>query len=603
MSNSSTSKSSKSRKISGAGLFLVITFTLMLVSTIFIWGISSGWGKVSIERVTIQGNGGKAVSGIIYRPKTATADTPAPVVFDLHGRANTVHICDTWALEQARRGYVVASIDQFGCGDSDYMPQKVDHVENYYLYMKDLDYVLPDQFMYVGFSQGNDAGSSMASKYPETTAGIIQVFNYRMAPSDLPSNMMVIKAQNDQYIGGRYKSREAYESALTEALGLKEPIQEQTMYGSFADKTARKYFFAPGALHQTGGIDKNVIRELLTFMDELYPSPNYIDPSNQIWGMHQFFSLIGAWSFIAFLLALGNFLLTAVPFFKENNVCTPAPANRKTGWQLALNLVIGIGIPAVTFILFSTIGRDYIPTNPILRAQNLNGIVLWLVLNTIITIGIMAFHYLQDKKHGLKLTPADYALAPSGDKKVSLLRVWKSFVLAATIAFIAFSWLAIVEAYTGSGYQFWILSVVHKTTATRFLVGIPYMLCIFFVLFISGIGMNTSRRLADTGNPTKDLLKCMAFNALVAAAPVAILLIIQYSYMLASGVGASALLGLGGNITVGSLNFAFNFPFLMGSMACINTYFHRKTGTVWTGAILGAIVAGLLASGGQPLTM
>ncbi len=38
----------------------------------------------------------------------------------------------------------------------------------------------------------------------------------------------------------------------------------------------------------------------------------------------------------------------------------------------------------------------------------------------------------------------------------------------------------------------------------------------------------------------------------------------------------------------------------MGSMASLNTYFYRKTGTAWVGALIGAMVAGALAFNGQP---
>ena len=58
-----------------------------------------------------------------------------------------------------------------------------------------------------------------------------------------------------------------------------------------------------------------------------------------------------------------------------------------------------------------------------------------------------------------------------------------------------------------------------------------------------------------------------------------------------------------GQSSVGSLNFAFAFPFLMGSMGALNTYFFRKTGTIWPGSFLTALIAGIPAFVAQPLVM
>lgn len=580
--------------------FFTVSFSILLLSTILLWGVSSAWGYVDIQRVTIVTDGGKQISGIFYIPDTATAENPAPVVFNMHGRANTAHVCDTWALEEARRGYVVVSLDLFGCGESDLMPKQIDYAEDFYEYVKELDFIIPDQFVYIGFSMGNIPAYEMAVNHSDSTLGNIQVFNFRAPSLDCPTNLCVIKAQSDQYNYYNVGDLEVYEAAITEAFGLKEPVQRDTVYGDFAQRNVRKYVYAEKALHQTGGIDSKVIANIVTFLDQCSPMPNPISVENQVWGWQQVFALTGAISFIACLMALGKMLL-GLPYFC-NAICCEKGRNRgKRGKSLAANIAIAIVIPTATFVTFSTWGMTLFEKNSIVRAKNLNGIIFWLLLNMLITLAIMVFHYVQDKKKGEKLTLVDYAVAGASESKLSAQRIGKSFLLATLVAFAGFAWLGIVEAYTGVGYQFWILAVVTKTNSRRFLVAVPYMLCIFCVLFVSSIGMNTSRRLKDTGNETKDLLKNMAMNAAIAALPVALLLLYQYGGDYVIGTGQTPIPLVGGS--VGALNFAFGFPFLMGSMACINTYFYRKTGNVWTGVFLSAIVAGLLASGGQPLSM
>lgn len=146
------------------------------------------------------------------------------------------------------------------------------------------------------------------------------------------------------------------------------------------------------------------------------------------------------------------------------------------------------------------------------------------------------------------------------------------------------------------------LAAFTEVSPERLVKSVPYILVLFIVLFVNGIKMNTSRRLADTDNIRKDMIKSVTVNALIAGAAVAILLIVNYgSCLLRQGCGVFHFTE--GHSSVGSLNFAFAFPFLMGSMGALNTYFFRKTGTVWLGAFLTAIIAGITAFVAQPLVM
>ena len=587
-----------------AGRFLALTLAVLLIATVLLWGVSSNWGSVIIKRYTLATSDGKEVSGVLYIPNTATTENPAPCVINMHGRANTAHVCDTWALEEARRGYVVLSLDLFGCGESDLLDggsnkSYYKYPEVWYNYLKDLDFIIPDQFVYVGFSMGNLPAYSMAERHPDTTIGNIQVFNFRAPSKDCQTNLCVIKAQSDQYNYGNVGDLDVYEAAIADAFGLDSAsdLERDRLYGSFEEHTARKYVFAPKALHQSGG---NVISALLTFLDQCAPMPNYIAPTSLVWGFQQVLTLICYVFTVALLLATGNLLLQ-IPYFGKA-ICVPLQKNRcKRGVSLIQNIGISILIPTCTFITFSTWGMSLFDKNPVFKAKNFNGIIFWLFLNTLITICIMAYNHKKDTMHGEKLGLAEYVLVGEGEDAIPLHRVAKAFTVAAITVFVVFSWLAIVDAIFGVNYQFWILGIFSRVNVKRFFGAVPYMFIIFCVLFIAGIGMNTARRLPSTGNAKRDMARDMAVNCLIAAAPVAILLLIQYGGCWLIGTGYTPFALNGGS--VGALNFAFGFPFLMGSMAIINTYFYRKTGSVWVGAFMGAMTAALCAYSGQPLAL
>lgn len=100
-------------------LFVAITFGCMVVAN----NIQTDNGKVEITDGYISGEslGTKAenVYYRLYKPDTATAATPAPAVLMLHGYQNDNQTCAAYAIEFARRGYVVMAIDEYGHGKTE----------------------------------------------------------------------------------------------------------------------------------------------------------------------------------------------------------------------------------------------------------------------------------------------------------------------------------------------------------------------------------------------------------------------------------------------------------------------------------------------------
>ena len=81
-------------------------------------GIQTDHGAVNVSEGTIcleKGN----LSYKLYVPESATAEDPAPAVLLLHGYQNDRETCAAYAIELARRGAVVMSLDEYGHGASD----------------------------------------------------------------------------------------------------------------------------------------------------------------------------------------------------------------------------------------------------------------------------------------------------------------------------------------------------------------------------------------------------------------------------------------------------------------------------------------------------
>jgi cephalosporin-C deacetylase-like acetyl esterase len=68
-------------------------------------------GGVEVRDVRFVGTSGTRMSGLLYLPKTATARTPAPGILAVHGYINSRETQSGFAIEFARRGYVVLALD------------------------------------------------------------------------------------------------------------------------------------------------------------------------------------------------------------------------------------------------------------------------------------------------------------------------------------------------------------------------------------------------------------------------------------------------------------------------------------------------------------
>jgi cephalosporin-C deacetylase-like acetyl esterase len=76
-------------------------------------------GGIRIEDIRFKGAKGNTMSALLYIPPNATAQTPTPGILAVHGYINSRETQDGFAIEFARRGYVVLALDQIGHGYCD----------------------------------------------------------------------------------------------------------------------------------------------------------------------------------------------------------------------------------------------------------------------------------------------------------------------------------------------------------------------------------------------------------------------------------------------------------------------------------------------------
>src|SRR5512147_2206200 len=97
----------------GMGLMLILLggFTAHEIQTV--------GGSVRVEDVSFDAANGKRISALLYTPDGVTAQNKAPGVLAVHGYINSRETQSGFAIEFARRGYVVLAMDQTGHGLSE----------------------------------------------------------------------------------------------------------------------------------------------------------------------------------------------------------------------------------------------------------------------------------------------------------------------------------------------------------------------------------------------------------------------------------------------------------------------------------------------------
>lgn len=586
-------------KRSSAVRFFCLTFAILLISSIFIWGFQTGWGQIKIDRLMLSGDNGEAVSTLIYVPKTATNENPAPVVVINHGRSNHGHSNDTWSMELARRGYVVLSPDLAGGGESAATSRENQAVvvTNY---ANSLPFVIKDSINIVGYSAGIGTSGYVYRQMPDKVNSMCMVFGPFLASisggfSDIDTNYCLIKSTADQYDWDFLGDPDGCLAYMREESGIADlvPNQDYTVNGHVFH-----YAQIGGTLHQTGNISGAVIEQILAFVTTVAPAPIALDLSDTAWLPQQIFSGIACVTMMFMLAAIIN-LLMQNPFFATIANPVPVKAPRRGAKAWCLDVLFATIIPALIFVHVSAYVMKWTGAGTgwekIFTSNNLNGIMGWLLVVAVIGIIRMVIHANQDKKNGVARSLGSYALGADGDTRIDWSKPAKALLMALiTITFVG-AWMWLLEAFLGIDYQVWCLSTYVELSPARILRAIPYTLIIFTVMFIGNLNQ---RVLPSTGNERKDMWIAVAVNSVLTASALFVVLVLQYGGSMIIGTGQTIIpqidiWGTGVNKSAGALDFAFGYCYMMGGTTGVVTYLYRKFGNIWCGVIPCAVFAGM----------
>ena len=522
-------------------------------------------GGVSIKDVRFTGTNGQTLSGLLYVPAGVTNENKAPGILAVHGYINSRETQSGFAIEYARRGYVVLALDQSGHGYSD-APAFANGFggPGGLAYLRSLDIVDVNNIGLEGHSMGGWTILAAASAMPDGYKAMVLEGSSTGAPfaadgtTSWPRNLAVVFSKYDEFSQLMWNVDRAQDVVTSPKLqavfGTTEPVVPGQVYGDIAAGTARM-LETPNTTHPGDHISPEAIGYSIDWFAQTLEGAQPIPSSDQIWLWKEIGTLIALAGFVVLLAGTFDMLLAAPAFAHlRREPVAQAHASRGGKWWLAFAL--SAFIPVMTYYLFFTWGGQLLPASAIFPQTITSQIAFWAVLNGAIVFAI-----------GFVL---------KGNKVEARGDIWGSILLAIATVGIGYLFVIAADFLFKIDFRFWVvalkpMSLVQAKIALVYLV--PFTL--FFVLALRGLHAGLS--VAGDNRMVQYLsnIGAMAFGFLV-------FLAVQYGTLLVSGHLFSM------NEPLNTV-IAMQFLPLLAIVAFLSTFAYRRTGSYLPGALINAL--------------
>ena len=519
-------------------------------------------GGTTVTEVRIAAEEGVTVSGLLYTPAAATAATPAPGVLVSHGYINTREMQSPFAIELARRGYVVLAMDMTGHGYSGGIVGTAGFGGPAALrYLKSLPVVDKANIGLEGHSMGGGPILAAAAADPDgyraivlegSTPGLLGA----KTPAT-PKNLAVVFGQYDEFAALMWQvpkgSLIATSPKLQKLFGVTGPVEEDRIYGVIADGTAR-VLLNPPVTHPWEHFSQAGVGGAVDWFQKTMPAPNAVASNDQIWLWKEIGTLIAFVGMVGLILATFDLLLGFAPFAGLAQPAQPLAERRDGRWWLGL--AITAALPAITYFPLMKVGQLFFPMAPFPQWIQ-NQLLVWALGTALITLVI-----------GLVLKRG----------KPTFTHRWALSLGAAVVTMaVAYLSLVIVDGLFKVDYRFWVLGL-KPLDATRALQLPAYLVLwtAFFLVALRALAINLPVR-------GEGLIAQVGWAKTAMAGGFLVLVVWQYATLFTTGLLATPKEPL--NVIV-----AIQFIPLLAVVGVIAAYTYRRTNSYVPGALICALL-------------
>lgn len=575
---------------------LVIALLLIIGGGLLAYLIQTAGNTIKIQDIRFEGSNGKMISALLYIPPGVTKEKPAPGIVATHGYINSRETQDGFAIEFARRGYVVLAVDQTGHGFSD-PPAFANGFggTDSLKYLRTLDIVDPQNIGLEGHSMGGWASVVAAAANPDGYKSVVLAssstgtFGIAEGTATFPRNMALIYSTYDEFsqlMWGAAIPRDIVKTdKLKKIFGTSDDVKVGKLYGSIEAGTARK-LYQPNMIHPRVHFSTEGIGNAVEWMQMTLKGGKDIPVTNQIWYWKELGTFIAMIGMILLLFPLGQLLLQT-NFFKKLSEATPKlKAAKGFGWWVAAVLTVLIPLPVFLWAIgYSAPGK--LPPTAIFPQTNTTAIMFWVLAVAVISLILfLLWHFIFNRKNNA--TFVNYGLTWK-DKGLDWKKVGKSFLLAAIICIAAYLTLIFSSFVFTTDYRLWVFAI-KPMTLLHFRIFLSYFIPFAVYFLILGLCLHGQLRRGKAGE--LKLWQEILINIFLLITGYIILEALQYGPLFAGGTLAIPLANLW-TIIMFQL-----FPIFI-IVALVSTYFYRKTGHIYTGAFLNAMLITWIIVAGQ----
>ncbi|OYY89780.1 MAG: alpha/beta hydrolase [Sphingomonas sp. 28-66-16] len=552
------------------GLWLLILGLVLAIGGAVLASRIQTSGGVAVRDIRFPGTGGKTMSALLYVPATATPATKAPGILAVHGYINSRETQDGFAIEFARRGYVVLAIDQTGHGYSS-GPAFANGFggPDGLAYLRSLPMVDTANIGLEGHSMGGWTVLAAAAAMPDAYKAIVLEGSSTGAPyakeggPGWPRNLGLVYSRFDEFsklMWGVDKARDVVDSPKLKAVfGTSERIVPRKLYGSIADGTAR-ILATPAVTHPGDHISPEAIARAIDWFSVTLKGGKPIPSSAQIWYWKEAGTGLGLIGFV--MIVLGTFdLLLRTPAFANLCAMPEAGATARDGrWWRAFALTSFL--PALTFFPVFVAVFLLVQPNPILPQTVTTQLTLWALVGA----GIA---WLIGRGRGAAPQPG-----------------WgQSIGIAALSALAGYAVLLLVDRLFHTDFRLWIVAV-KLPSAQQALIAAIYVVPLTIGFLASVRTLVTRLTVRGDGFAAQ-----YGWAKLAMALGFVVLLLLDYGVFFATGQLPTQPDPL-------STVIALQFPPLLATVGVIAIFVWRRTGSYRPAAILIGLLVTLYAVAG-----
>jgi len=579
-------------------LFFVSCLVILIGAIVIASQVQQGFGSVEIVNATYYNFNGIPIRAKLLRPLAASQTSPMPGIVYIHGYQNSRETSDAYAIELARRGFVVLEIDAIGRGNSGIPGDLADpHFDPTYGgkssldYLKTLPFVDTQKIGLMGQSLGAEMVYAMALNDPAVSALVISGFAYRDDASHrMPKNMLMIFGKYDEFrqrmTGTRDVEKEWMNTPRTRNVFAEENPKLGKTYGDFEKGTARRVYLPP-ITHLRTSHNAHAVAEALEWMKAaLKPSQtHWIASDRQIWPIKEWSTLIAMLACFASLLPLGLMLLRT-SFFRSLHY--PVSGNYSCTGKAYIKPVLINGILMWLYfpIIFALFGVHVyvVKIDKAFPLMMTNGIVWWFLWINI--IGFLFFgRWFKKQNRDNGLTLYDLGLSYQKDRfALDGANVAKTVLLAAILFLFAYLVEHTLESIFVVDFRF-IFPFASDLTAYRTRLWFRYFPFLLVGFVLLGIFLHGQLRRPQKSTWPQTFASWSIYNILVLITPLILYLMVQYVPLFTTG--AIPFVGPGGMLIAFTHNL-FHIIAVLIMVIPISTWFYQLTGKIYLGAVLNA---------------